>query len=343
MSLSIDVKYLRLISSRLRNFKQKDSNLFNFSCNFCGDSQKNKSKARGYAFEKSGGLFYRCHNCGVSTNLGNLVKHTDSALYQEYVLERYKAGESGNSNYKKPTFDIPQPKFDKVKRQTTFEYADKISDLPSGHFCLTYVQKRKIPEKFFDKLYFTTNYEKFIRKLIPDCDKELVPDARLIIPFYDQYNELIAVTGRSLESGNKVLRYVTVRTNDSKDKLLFGMDTVDLSQPVRIVEGQLDSLFLNNCIASGDGNLSIAAKNVECKEKILIYDNEKRNKEILKMMHNSIELGYKVVIWPDYIESKDINEMVMSGISPDAIEEIISNNTFSGLEAQTRFTFWKRV
>ena len=343
MSLSIDVKYLRLISSRLRNFKQKDSNLFNFSCNFCGDSQKNKSKARGYAFEKSGGLFYRCHNCGVSTNLGNLVKHTDSALYQEYVLERYKAGESGNSNYKKPTFDIPQPKFDKVKRQTTFEYADKISDLPSGHFCLTYVQKRKIPEKFFDKLYFTTNYEKFIRKLIPDCDKELVPDARLIIPFYDQYNELIAVTGRSLESGNKVLRYVTVRTNDSKDKLLFGMDTVDLNKPVRIVEGQLDSLFLNNCIASGDGNLSIAAKNVECKEKILIYDNEKRNKEILKMMHNSIELGYKVVIWPDYIESKDINEMVMSGISPDAIEEIISNNTFSGLEAQTRFTFWKRV
>lgn len=343
MSLSIDVKYLRLISSRLRNFKQKDSNLFNFSCNFCGDSQKNKSKARGYAFEKSGGLFYRCHNCGVSTNLGNLVKHTDSALYQEYILERYKAGESGNSNYKKPTFDIPQPKFDKVKRQTTFEYADKISDLPSGHFCLTYVQKRKIPEKFFDKLYFTTNYEKFIRKLIPDCDKELVPDARLIIPFYDQYNELIAVTGRSLESGNKVLRYVTVRTNDSKDKLLFGMDTVDLNKPVRIVEGQLDSLFLNNCIASGDGNLSIAAKNIECKEKILIYDNEKRNKEILKMMHNSIELGYKVVIWPDYIESKDINEMVMSGISPDAIEEIISNNTFSGLEAQTRFTFWKRV
>jgi transcription elongation factor Elf1 len=343
MSLSIDVKYLRLISSRLRNFKQKDTNLFNFSCNFCGDSQKNKSKARGYVFEKSGGLFYRCHNCGVSTNLGNLIKHTDASLYQEYILERYKAGESGNSNYQKPTFDIPQPKFDKIKKQTTFEYAERVSDLPSGHFCLTYVQKRKIPEKFFDNLYFTTNYEKFIRKLIPDCDKELVPDARLVIPFYDHYNELIAVTGRSLESGSKVLRYVTVRTNESKDKLLFGMDTVDLDQTVKVVEGQIDSLFLNNCVASGDGNLSIAAKSIDCKEKILIYDNEKRNREILKMMQSSIQLGYKVVIWPDYIEAKDINEMVMSGISPDAIEEIISNNTFSGLEAQTRFTFWKRV
>lgn len=343
MSLPIDVKYMRLISSRLRNFKQKDTNLFNFSCNYCGDSTKNKSKARAYVFEKSGGLFLKCHNCGIGTNLGNLVKHTDPSLYQEYILERYKAGETGNSNYQKPTFDIPQPKFGKIKKQTVFEYAEPVSTLPIGHFCLTYVQKRKIPEKFYGELQFTTNYEKFIRKLIPTCEKELVPDARLVIPFYNEYDELIAVTGRSLESGNKTLRYVTVRANDSKDKLLYGMDRVDLKEPVKIVEGQIDSLFLNNCVASGDGNLSIAAKSISCEQKILIYDNEKRNQEILKMMHNSIELGYKVIIWPDHIESKDINEMVMNGISPDAIEEIISNNTFSGLEAQTRFTFWKRV
>jgi transcription elongation factor Elf1 len=343
MSLSIDTKYVRLISSRLRNFKQKNDNLFNFSCNFCGDSQKNKTKARGYVFEKAGGLFYRCHNCGISTNVANLIKHTDAALYQEYIMERYKSGESGNSNYQKPTFDIPQPKFDKVKKQTVFEYAESVSKLPSGHFCLTYVQKRKIPEKFYDNFYFTTNYEKFIKTLIPNCDKELTKDARLIIPFYDEYNELIAVTGRALESGNKTLRYVTVRTNDSTNKLLYGMDTVDLNQPVKIVEGQIDSLFLNNCVASGDGNLAIAAKNISCERKILIFDNEKRNKEILKMMQDAIKLGHDIVIWPDSIEPKDINEMIMSGISHNEIEEIISNNTFSGLEAQTRFTFWKKI
>jgi transcription elongation factor Elf1 len=343
MSLSIDTKYVRLISSRLRNFKQKNDNLFNFSCNFCGDSQKNKTKARGYVFEKAGGLFYRCHNCGISTNVANLIKHTDAALYQEYIMERYKSGESGNSNYQKPTFDIPQPKFDKVKKQTVFEYAESVSKLPSGHFCLTYVQKRKIPEKFYDRLYFTTNYEKFIKTLILNCDKELTKDARLVIPFYDEYNELIAVTGRALESGNKTLRYVTVRTNDSTNKLLYGMDTVDLNQPVKIVEGQIDSLFLNNCVASGDGNLAIAAKNISCERKILIFDNEKRNKEILKMMQDAIKLGHDIVIWPDSIEPKDINEMIMSGISHNEIEEIISNNTFSGLEAQTRFTFWKKI
>jgi hypothetical protein len=343
MALDIDTKYIRLVSSRLRNFKQKDTYLFNFSCPYCGDSQKNKSKARGYTFQKGNDLIYKCHNCSIGSNIGNFLKQVDATLHKEYTLEKYKSGETNNSCIANTILNISAPKFDKVKKQTVFEHAESVSKLPSGHFCLTYVQKRKIPEKFYDNFYFTTNYEKFIQTLIPDCDKELTKDARLIIPFYDEYNELIAVTGRALESGNKTLRYVTVRTNDSTNKLLYGMDTVDLNQPVKIVEGQIDSLFLNNCVASGDGNLAIAAKNISCDSKILIYYNEKRNSEILKMMQDAIKLGHDIVIWPDSIEPKDINEMVMSGISPDEIEEIISNNTFSGLEAQTRFTFWKKI
>jgi hypothetical protein len=43
------------------------------------------------------------------------------------------------------------------------------------------------------------------------------------------------------------------------------------------------------------------------------------------------------------MKAKDINEMVMSGISSDEIEAIISKNTFSGLEAQAKFVFWKKV
>jgi len=343
MSIPIDTKYLRLISSRLRNFKQKGDNLFNFSCNYCGDSQKNRLKARGYAFQKAGGLFFRCHNCGMSTTVGNLIKHTDAALYNEYVMERYKSGESGNSNYKKPVFDIPTPKFGKVKRKKEFDHAEWLSNLPSDHFCIQYATKRQLPSNFYDKLLFTSHYNQFVTTLIPNHGKQLVDDARLVIPFYNEYNELIAVSGRALETSDKTLRYVTIRTNESEDKLLYGMDRVNLSEPVRIVEGPLDSLFLNNCLASGDANLAIAAKNVNAEKKVLIFDNEKRNKQIVKMMQDAIKLSHNVVIWPDQLEGKDINEMIMSGISSGEIEEIISSNTFSGLEAQTRFTFWKKV
>ena len=132
-------------------------------------------------------------------------------------------------------------------------------------------------------------------------------------------------------------------TNESDEKLLYGLDRLDKSKTVKIVEGPIDSLFLSNCVASGDANLTIAAKNIDSDKKLLIFDNEPRNKEIVKMMQDAIKIGHDVVIWPDTIAGKDINEMVMNGLSPDEIESIISSNTFRGLEAQTKFVFWKKV
>ncbi len=343
MSLYIESKYVRLLSHRLRNFKQKKDYLWNFSCPFCGDSQKNLTKARGYVFQKGTNLFYRCHNCGVSTNVGNLIKHMDNSLHKEFVLERYKSGESGFSNFKEPTFDIPSPRFDKVEKQKIFEHAEWCDKLPSGHFCLEYLTKRKIPQKFHSKLLFTQHYKQFCDTLVPNHGKTIVDDARLVIPFYDKYNDLIAVSGRALETSDKTLRYVTLRTNDSKDKLLYGMDRVNLSETVRIVEGPIDSLFLSNCIASGDANLVLTSDEISSDKKVLIFDNEPRNKEIVKMMQNAIRLGNDIVIWPDTIEGKDINEILLGGITSDELEGIISSNTFSGLQAQTKFVFWKKV
>lgn len=345
MSLPIDSKYVRLLSSRLRNFKQKKDYLWNFSCPICGDSQKNKTKARGYVFAKGNNLFYRCHNCGVSTSVGNFVKAVDESLYREYVLERYKSGETNNTRSANTMLDIPSPRFDKVEKQKIFEHAEWCDKLPSGHFCLEYLTKRQIPQKFYNKLLFTQHYKQFCDTLVPNHGKTIVDDARLVIPFYDEYNDLIAVSGRALETSDNKLRYVTIRTNDSKDKLLFGIDRLDKSKTVKIVEGPIDSLFLDNCVASGDANLALTSEelNISSDKIILIYDNEPRNKEIVKLMQNAIKLNHNVVIWPDTMRGKDINEMILGGIALGEIEKIISNNTFSGLEAQTKFVFWKKV
>ena len=343
MSLIIDSKFVRLLSSRLRNFKQKKDYLWNFSCPFCGDSKKNLSKARGYVFAKGNNLFYGCHNCGVGTNVANLVKQVDSSLHQEYTLERYKEGKSNTSNFKATTLNISPPRFDKLAKQKVFEYSEWCDKLPSGHFCLTYLQKRQIPKEYHSKLLFTSKYKQFIDELVPNHGKELIDDARLIIPFYDVYNDLIAVSGRALENSDKTLRYITIRTVDSDSKLVYGMDMVDLNQTVKIVEGPIDSLFLSNCLASGDANLNLTAKNISAADKVLIFDNEPRNKQIVKMMHDAIKSDSCVVLWPDTIQAKDINEMVMSGISPNEIEKIISSNTFKGLRAQMRFVNWKKV
>ena len=343
MSLSIESKYIKLISSRLRNFKQKKDYLWNFSCPICGDSTKNLSKARGYVFQKGTNLFFNCHNCGVGTNLGNLIKHVDPSLHKEYVLERYKSGESGFSNFKSPSFDIPAPRFDKVAKEKHFEHAEWVSKLQSEHFCLVYCTNRRFLSIMRDSLLFTPNYKKFCDALVPNHGKEITADARLVIPFYDKYNTLIGVSGRALENSDYKLRYVTLRTNESQDKLIYGMDKVNTNELVKIVEGPFDSMFLTNCVGSGDSALIQTAKLIDAENKVLIFDNEPRNKEIVKLMEDAIKLGYNVVIWPDTIEQKDINEMVMAGFSPDEIERIISSNTFTGLRAQMKFVSWKKI
>ena len=343
MSIHIDLKYTNLLSHRFEKFARKDNYLFNVRCPLCGDSKKNKSKMRGYIYRKGNNLFYKCHNCNAGTSLGNLIKFIDANIYKEYILERYKAGESGNSNFKDPSFNIPPQRFDKLEKSKLFEHAEWCDKLPTGHFCLEYLQNRKIPQQWYSKLLFTQHYKQFCDALIPNHGKQISDDARLIIPFYDVYDNLIAVSGRALETSDYKLRYVTLRTDDSKEKLVFGMDRVSVHEPVKIVEGPIDSLFLSNCIASGDANLSLIAKNISANKKVLIFDNQPRNKELVKMMQDAINLNYDVVIWPSTIEEKDINEMVMSGISPDEIERIISSNTFTGLRAQMKFVSWKKI
>ena len=68
-----------------------------------------------------------------------------------------------------------------------------------------------------------------------------------------------------------------------------------------------------------------------------------RNAEVCKLMHNAIKEGYRVVIWPDSMTQKDINEMILSGYHQSEIKSIISKNTFCCIRAFNQLVFWKKV
>jgi transcription elongation factor Elf1 len=344
MSLPLDSKYIRLISSRLRNFKQKNDYLWNFSCPLCGDSKTNLTKARGYVFQKGNSLFYRCHNCGAGTNLSNLLKNVDPSLHDEYVMERFKSGETNTSPFKAKVVKVSAFRFDKVEKQKVFEHAEWVDKLPEGHFCLDYCKKRNLPKESLSKLLFTQHYKQFLDAAYPNHGHDdLYDDARLVIPYYDENSELIAFSGRALEKASEKLRYVTIRTNDSKKKLIYGLDRVNRKQTIKIVEGPIDSLFLKNTIASGDANLKLCADELKTDDVVLIFDNEPRNKEICKLILKAINSKYRVVIWPSTTEGKDINEMILAGKTVSEIEDIISSNTFRNIEAQLKFNMWKKI
>ena len=62
----------------------------------------------------------------------------------------------------------------------------------------------------------------------------------------------------------------------------------------------------------------------------------------MKQIEKTINLGYNVVLWPDDIKEKDINDMVISGKTKDEIQTIIKNNTYQGNMAKIRFTTWRK-
>jgi hypothetical protein len=58
-------------------------------------------------------------------------------------------------------------------------------------------------------------------------------------------------------------------------------------------------------------------------------------------MERLVHQNYELVIWPDIITQKDINDMVLAG--QQDIQTTIDNNTFSGLEAKMKLAAWKRI
>ena len=106
------------------------------------------------------------------------------------------------------------------------------------------------------------------------------------------------------------------------------------------MEGPIDSLFIQNCIAVAQSDLRVP----QYKDKaILVPDNEPRNREIIKQLERAVDEEYRVVIWPDYVRQKDINDMILSGLDALEIKNIISKNTFQGLSAKIELQKWKRI
>ena len=319
----IDAKYINLLSSRLLKFKKVKADLYNFRCPICGDSQKNKNKTRGYLYAKKNNTNYKCHNCGLSTTLNNFIKELDPVLHKEYTLEKFKDGHSGRgTTVSEPNFVFEKPKFN------ASIFLPLCSEVESAR---TYLQDRKInPSKF----YYADDFSEFVKTFRKPEYKNLYKEPRIIIPLYKN-KDLIGFQGRALNSNS--IKYITIMLDDDAPKI-YGLDKVDETKSIYIVEGPFDSTFIKNSVAMCGSDADIRSFN--WRDYIWVLDNEPRNREIVNRIAKLIERGDKVVIWPNEINEKDINDMVLSGLD---VQSMIELNTYSGLEAKLKFTIWKKV
>jgi len=325
----IDSKYVNLVSGRLDKFSRKHENLYNFRCPYCGDSSRNKNKARGFFFTKRTDVFYRCHNCGVGRTLANFLKDIDVNLYDNYVMERFKNGTTGRgSNTPNPKLDVEFKK--PVFNTTPLSKLDKISELNNTHPAKEYLIQRRIPEKHFSNLYFAEDFNAWANT------ESKFKESRIVIPLLSKSGKLFGYQGRSLDKNSK-LRYITTMLDDRYAKV-FGLHTVDFTKTIYVTEGPFDSLFLSNAIAMCGADVQL--DKIVYKSRVFILDNEPRNTEIIKRYEKLIDAKEQIVIWPSTIKEKDINDMVISGLDP---VEIITKNTVQGVEAKIKFNQWKKV
>lgn len=340
MSLLLDTRYIAQIGSRLEMFSQVRHNLWNCRCPICGDSQKKKTKRRFFFYQNTKDGFADfmscvCHNCGYSSSFYKFLEQFDSSTFGQYRLELFK--ERGSSSYERVEPKKEEPKAQPVRVEPQIDLFRPVSTLPGDHPCVQYLRSRRVPEQFFEILGYTDNFRNDFGTFSPLIEDFHVPaDPRLVIPFVDQYRRIEVLQGRALEPSS--IRYITLKSREEAKKV-YGMDRVNLSRTVLVVEGPIDSLFLPNCIATADGNLISAGVG-----DLFIFDNQYRNKEVCGNIEKAISAGKKVVLFPPWFEHKDINDAVKDGgLSPRDLIQLIGSRVFQGLRARLEFDKLRKV
>jgi hypothetical protein len=337
MSLWNDEKYLRLLSSQLTRFSQKAPQHYNCRCPFCGDSAQSKIKARGYFFPSTNALIYKCHNCGLAIPFAAFLQRTSRALYDEYVMEVFRDQQPRSTEHA-PTIPVPSKTlvvYDEMHQLSAKELPAHI--LPILH----YVVERKLPSTAYSRLYGTVRAHTFLQPLVGE-KAERVKDGLpyLVIPLRFANGEWYGAQFRLLTRKE----YITFRWGHDALRA-FGLNTMDSTKTVYVVEGPLDSLCLPNAIAMCGSDLLGGIQAVvdhqsgtALPDYVLVWDNEPRNPQIVKFLTTAVQQGRKVVIWPSDLP-KDLNDMYASGLP---VQSLVETHTYQGLRAELELQRWRK-
>jgi len=266
----------------------------------------------------------------MGRTLSNFLKDQDTFLHDQYVMEKFKDGRTGKgTTVPNPKFNFREPKFNKSDVDL-----EKISSLNISHPARKYLEDRGI--KDLNYFYYCPKFKAWTNEQKKMFDNLRQDSDRIIIPFRDKEGNLFGYQGRSLAPKAK-LRYITIMLDEEHPKI-FGLDRIKNNKPVFIVEGPFDSIFLENSVAMAGSDADV--RTFGWSDHIWVFDNEPRNREIVNRISKVIDRGDKVVIWPQKIQQKDINDMHLAGHD---VQTLVDSNVYQGLTATLKFNDWKKV
>lgn len=336
MSVWVDQKYIELLSPRLERFK-KSGETYHFRCVICGDSQRKKYKTRAYFYEKGQGYNHYCHNCGASSSFNKFLREYDPELYSQYLTDllKYRMDDEPHVQDHIKTKPLAEP--------NPFVTLKTIAELPLNHFAYQYLKDRRIPQVYLERFYYCPRFRQFVNSLIPGKFTLTSKDeARIIIPLVSKQG-VIGFQGRALNPTCEV-RYITIMLQEDMPRI-WNLDKVDFNRKFYVTEGPLDATFLDNALAVCGADLVSGLNQIHADRRLatIVFDSERRNKNIVHQMQEAIKDGWKIVIWPEDFQAKDINEAILGGLTASEIMHIIDTNTYSGMLAELALTNWRRI
>ena len=337
--LSIDLKFARLLSGRLKNFKQTRPNTFGFSHSCERDQGGGKFKSRGGFYPKNGDLNFYCFNCSESSKFSTFLKNEDPNLYAEYRLEVFRETKTSTKT-SIVIYDIPEviePVIEQINNDIIF-----LTDLSDNHPVKQYAINRSLPVQYYDRIGYVKAFNKFA-SIYNDRFTNFAHDhPRLIFPFYDSNGkDIICYSGRSF--GKEQPKYIKITVDPSRPKI-YGLWRIDEREQIFVTEGQIDSLFVDNCVAIGSADYSSEWIQTRKDRIVIIPDSDyKRNEFVYSALEKAIDSGFSISLFPESIPWKDINDCVVKGgINVKDINRIVNQNVISGLTAKIELSFRRK-
>lgn len=300
---------------------ERRGNNFVSECPICKEGKSAGRKQRFNILSDGKRTTCYCFNCGISTSFSKFLQEYYPDIYNEYKRDVF---------FKKEDFFKLTP-----------ETIDPVKDLLEGLIPvrkskrgIDYMLGRKMPKLLLDHTYYTDNFMRFVFskglkdfKYIPDRDERIV----FIVT---NSGKICYLQGRAIYDTE--YRYINVKVDDGVK--LFNYDGIDWNKRFYITEGIIDcSYFLPQAGAMLNSSIDIDLFSRYKDHAVILLDNDmKKNEFVYKKACRFVDAGYKIVILPDEVKEKDINEMVMKGWGKDNIMDVINNNIYQGVVAMVR-------
>jgi DNA primase len=257
MSIDFD-KFLDWAKSRFEDVVVKGNEILLNSI-FCDDKKHHLwCNPYGGKTNSENGV-YHCWKSESKGSLTGLVMEVEKCTYDQ-ACEILDASRGSLFDLEKKVQEIFDQKY-KLQEQEENASFVKGLDLPFGCYLF-----KDLPSSNKIK----TAAEEYLKKRKIDAEGLLVCikgryKNRIIIPYYDQNNNLVYYNGRSIGNSNDCLRYLgpPKELGIGKGDVIYCQDWPKIGDKVYITEGEFDSMSLNKC---GFKSFALGGKNMTHKQ-----------------------------------------------------------------------------